>query len=76
MANGAGKEIKKVQLNQSNKPSCIVWVLFDHADVGEKTRLENRNLYVQGHDRTWTPIKPVTTQFAVGRNQTAQVVRK
>ena len=24
----------------------------------------------------WTPIKPITTQFTVGRNRTAQVVRK
>ena len=32
--------------------------------------------YVQGIESTWTPIKPVTTQFVVGRNQTAQVVRK
>ena len=37
---------------------------------------ENRQLYVQGIERTWTPIKPITTQFAVGRNRTAQVVRK
>jgi len=33
-------------------------------------------LYVQGIQSTWTPIKPITTQFAVGRNRTAQVVRK
>ena len=76
MTNGAGNVIKKIQLNQRNKPSGIIWVQFDHADVGEKTRLENRQLYVQGIERTWTPIKPTTTQFAVGRNQSAQVVRK
>ena len=45
-------------------------------DVGEKTRHGNRNLYVHGIESTWTPIKPITTQFGVGRNQTAQVVRK
>ena len=42
----------------------------------KKIRHENRNLYVQGIESTWTPIKPVTTQFGVGRNPTAQVVRK
>ena len=68
--------IKKIQLNQIDKPSGITWVQFDHSDVGEKTRHENRHLYVQGIESTWTPIKPITTQFAVGRNQTAQVVRK
>ena len=76
MTNGAGNVIKKIQLNQRNKPSGIIWVQFDHADVGEKTRHENRQHYVQGIEHTWTPIKPITTQFAVGRNRTAQVVRK
>ena len=33
-------------------------------------------MYVQGIQSTWTPVKPITTQFAVGRNRTAQVVRK
>ena len=37
--------------------------------------LEKRNLYVHGIVSTWTPIKPITTQFGVGRNQTAQVLR-
>ena len=76
MTNGAGNIVKKIQLNQRDKPSQIIWVQFDHADVGQKTRHENRQLYVQGIERTWTPIKPITTQFAVGRNRTAQVVRK
>ena len=76
MTNGAGNIVKKIQLNHKDKPSGIIWVQFDHPDVGEKTRHENRNLYVQGIESTWTPIKPVTTQFSVGRNQTAQVVRK
>ena len=46
--------------------------------MGKKTRHENRQLYRQNNNiqSTWTPIKPVTTQFAVGRNRTAQVVRK
>ena len=76
MTNGAGNVIKLVQLHQQNKPSGIVWVQFDHSDAGQKTRNENRQLYVQGIEQTWTPIKPVTTQFAVGRNKTVQVVRK
>ena len=78
MTNGAGNVVKLVQLHQPNQPSGIVWVQFDHSDVGQKTRNENRHLYVQGIEHTWTPIKPVTTctQFAVGRNKTPQVVRK
>ena len=73
MTNGAGNIIKKIQLHDKNKPSGIIWVKFDHVDVGEKTRHDNRHLYVQGVESAWTPIKPVTAQFAVGRNRTAQV---
>ena len=76
MTNGAGNVIKLVQLHQQDKPSGIVWVQSDHLDVGQKTRNENRHLYLQGIEPTWTPIKPVTTQFAVGKNKTAQVIRK
>ena len=76
MTNGAGNVFKLVQLFQESKPSGIVWVQYDHSDVGHKTRVENRHLYVRGIDQAWTPIKPVTTQFAVGRNKAAQVVRK
>ena len=76
MTNGAGNVIKVIQLHQQNRPSGIVWVQFDHLDVGHKTRIENRHLYTQGFDNRWTPIKPVTVQFAVSRNKAAQVVRK
>ena len=76
MTNDASNVIKIIQLNEKDKPSGVIWVQFDHSDVGEKTRHENRNLYVQGIDSTWTPIKPITTLFAVGGNQSAQIVRK
>ena len=76
LTNGASNIIKSVRLTNGNTPSGIIWVQFDHEDVGKKTRQENRNLYVRGIVGTWTPIKPVTTQFAVGRNKSAQVIRK
>ena len=76
MTNGAGNVVKKIQLNQQGKPTGVIWVQFDHSDVGEKTKHDNRHLYVQGIESSWTPIKPITTPFSVGRNQTAQVVRK
>ena len=76
MTNGAGNIVKKIQLNHKDKPLGIIWVQFDHPDVEEKTRHENENLYVHGIESRWTPIKPITTQFAVDRNQTAQVVRR
>ena len=76
ITNGAGNVIKLIKVYQTTYPSGIVWVQFDHTDVGAKTRQENRHLYVSGIQPTWTPIKPVTTQFAVGRNRAVQVVRK
>lgn len=76
MANGASNIVKKIILHQYGKPSGIVWVQFDQADVGEKTRHDNKHLYTQGIKQEWTPIKPTTIQVAVGRNRTAQVVRK
>lgn len=77
-ANGAGNVIKLVQLRQQGKPSGVVWVHFDHADIGHKTRQENRCLYIQemSLNPAWTPIKPLTVKFQVGRNKTARVVRK
>ena len=71
MTNGASNVIKHIQLTNNTKPSGLVWVQFDHDDVGRKTRQENRNLYTTG-----TPIKPLTMQFAVGKTKSAQVVRK
>ena len=41
-----------MQIHQADKPSGIIWVQFDHADVGEKTRCDNRQLYVQGIQST------------------------
>ena len=76
LTNGAANVIKLIQLHQTDRPSGIIWVQFDHSDVGEKTRYDNRQLYVQGIEPIWTPIKPIATQFAVGRNRTVQVVRK
>ena len=49
---------------------------FDDENVGVKTKQDNRHLYVQGIEPTWTPIKSVTTQFNVGKTKSAQAVRQ
>ena len=66
MTNGAGNVIKLMQIHNTEQPSGIIWVQFDHLDVGVKTRHKNRQLYIDGIQPSWTPIKPVTTQFNVG----------
>lgn len=76
MTNGAGNVIKLMQIHNTDKPLGIIWVQFDHADVGAKTRNDNRQLYINGIENTWTPIKPTSTQFAVGRSKSVHVVWK
>ena len=76
LTNGASNVIKHIHLTNDNKPSGLVWVQFNCDDVRKKTRQENRNLYTEGIPNSWTPIKPVTTQFAVGKTKSAQVVKK
>ena len=76
LTNGASNVIKLIHLQLPYKPSGIIRVQFDHSDIGKRTKIENRHLYVQGIDPGWTPIKPVTAQFTVGANRTIQVVWK
>lgn len=76
ITNGAAGVVKFIQLHQIQKPTGIIWVLFDHSNVGQRTRHENKHLYTQSIQHTWTPIKPVTVQFAVGKTKTARVIRK
>ena len=76
MTNGAGNVIKLIQVQQSDKPSGVIWVQFDHPDIGQKTRHDSGQLYTNAIQPRWTPIKPITTQFAVGRTRSVQVIRK
>ena len=49
MTNGASNVVKLIQVNQQSlRPSGVIWVQFDHVDVGMKTRHENRQLYANG----------------------------
>ena len=48
MTNGAGNVIKLMQTHNIDRPSGIIWIQFDHADVGVKTRNEDRQSYING----------------------------
>lgn len=76
MTNSTCNVVKNLHLYQKGKPSGIIWVEFFHPDLGEKTKYDNRYFYVEGMQSTWTLIKPVTTQFTINRNKTAQFTRK
>ena len=43
ITNGASNIIKKITLYDKSRPSGIIWVQFDHVDVGEKTRTITSN---------------------------------
>lgn len=47
LKNGTSNIIKLIQIQQTSKPSGIIWVQFDCADIGDKTRHDNRHLFVQ-----------------------------
>lgn len=55
MTNGATNVIKSIQIHQSGKPFSMIWVQFNRAEVGEKTRHDKRKLHVQGIEPSWTP---------------------
>ena len=76
ITNGAAAVIKSIRLHNKEKPTGVIWVQFDRNNVGEKTRYENRQLNTPTIGLTWTPIKPVTVQFNVGRTKAAKVVQK
>ena len=48
LTNGAANVIKLIQVHQTDRPSGIIWVQFDHSDVGEKTR-HDKVLNPHGH---------------------------
>lgn len=72
LTHGASIVNEILKLQQPAKPSGIIWVQFDHADIGKKTRNENRHLYVESIESTSTSIKPVTLQFTEGKNSLEQ----
>ncbi|XP_078345269.1 uncharacterized protein LOC144630776 [Oculina patagonica] len=76
LTNGSAGLVRFICLLTSERPDGVVWVEFDHAKVGEKTRNENRSLYSDNIQQNWTPIKPVCVTFFVGRSKAAQIVRK
>ncbi|XP_078349889.1 uncharacterized protein LOC144634728 [Oculina patagonica] len=76
LTNGSAGLVRFISLLSSECPDGIVWVEFDHAKVGEKTRNENRHLFSDNIQQGWTPIKPVCVTFFVGRSKAAQIVRK
>ena len=47
ITNGAAAVVKRIALNHKEKPTGLIWVQFDHSNIGKRTRHENRQLYRQ-----------------------------
>ena len=78
MTNDASNVVKHIQSTNNSKSSGLVWVQFDHDDV---TLEEKPDKKIETSTQRVSKIlglqlKPVTTQFAVGKRKSAQVVRK
>ena len=76
LTNGASCTIMKIELpSKKCQPGGPVWVQFEHPDVGIQTRARYKHLYKPGIDPSWTPIMPVSRQFAAGHKGQVQVQR-
>lgn len=65
LTNGADNVIELVHLQLIGKPSGIIWVQFDHADIDiENMRIDINetsmriDIYEEGIGLQWTSIKP------------------
>ena len=77
LANGAGGTVDKIQLTSNDSSAFgFVWVQFHNPDVGSRLRNQYQALFTKEIHDTWTPIQLISRQFQVGRNHSAQVLRK
>ena len=76
LANGAGCVLKATGHVAPNGKLSFVWVQFEDASVGRKCRDNNRTLYTEGVEKSWTPIFLVKRQFPVGRYKSVVVLRE
>ena len=76
LTNGASCTIMKIELpSKKCQPGGPVWVQFEHPDVGIQLRARYKHLYKPGINPNWTPIMPVSRQFAAGHKGQVQVQR-
>ena len=70
LTNGAPGIVKLYNIPHPQYASGVVWIEFEHANIGKLTRLENTNLYRNNSlvKKEWTPIQPLNATFKVGKN--------
>ena len=72
LTNGASCIFRAIHI-YGNKPSGLLWVKFNKPDIGQMARQENRCLFKNDINDSWTPIHPTSRQFSMGKS--IQVLR-
>jgi len=64
LTNGAECVIEHIdyRVENSTRPS-IIWVSFQHPDIGRNQHRENAHFYKATVNRNWTPVFEVTRQL-------------
>lgn len=73
LVNGADGIFMATTIVENTK---IVWIQFSIPETGSKTRYESFRLYTDNIHRSWTPIKPITKEFQIGKNNFNIITRK
>ena len=79
LTNGAAGVIKKLPPTPPDSTTLIAqgiaWVLFDDPNIGKNVRNVNENLYVDGIDKTWTPVPTIKKQIKISKHNTITATR-
>ena len=70
LTNGAECVIEHIdyRVENSTRPS-IVWVSFQHPDIGRSQHRENAHLYKVTVNRNWTPVLKIIIIFNISKVQ-------
>ena len=76
ITNGTSCKIMKIEL-QSVKcyPLGPIWVQYDNPAIGQHVRNLHKHRYKSWHNSSWTPLMPVSRNFAAGHKGELEVQR-
>ena len=75
LVNGAVCVTKPIDYSPATGKPHTIWVQFDDQEIGTKLRRECRHMYTSEIDKQWTPVRPISREFQVGRYRNAKLRR-
>lgn len=76
ITNGTSCKLMKIELqNLKCYPLGPVWVQYDNPLIGQQLRSLHKHRYKSWHNRSWTPLMPVSRNFAAGHKGEIEVQR-